>query len=413
MKYFKNVDLVQNYIVSDKAVRNWIVSAQEGKLDLHLHQLGNKHYIIDDLHNKAVLDGLVIRSQKYKNKRSRLELKPTKEFYTLFDRHQIIEIIEELDCRRILPMKYKYFGEGADYWNKYLHELVSAGQRNLITNTIEALGLELSHLDMVTATYPNVNIVNLCVGSCNMLKETLCHFKEQEKLRRFVAIDISESMLSFSEKNINEWFGGKLLTEKYVRDLGFERFRDILARDSFGLDAKETVNLLFLVGGPLVNFKNPQELLSTIYNSMGKNDYLTITLKRDTERTRRFFDFNLKKDESLLSLHDGLLLKLLNIEPSYYELEQSFDEKSKLRTMAAILRKDLSIAFELSNFKKKINLKKGDRLPVWWSWHHSDEDIIARLTTAGFDIQSILKSSDNQLICLTVKRQEKTNDQSL
>jgi hypothetical protein len=47
LKYFRNSELTRLYNVSDKAVRNWIASAQEGKAMLKLHSDGNKVFISD------------------------------------------------------------------------------------------------------------------------------------------------------------------------------------------------------------------------------------------------------------------------------------------------------------------------------------------------------------------------------
>jgi hypothetical protein len=397
MKYFRVRELVALHSVSEKTIRNWIDAARNKRLALELCLVGGRTYIQDNEHNHAVLEELVHQGRKYKNKRSRRLIKPRPEFYQTFSPEQVHDIINELDKYRLLPAKYKYFGEGGLYWGEYLKELSKDGKPNLVTNTTEVLNLNLDCLDAQTRAYRHVNIVNLCVGNSISLCPVLKHFNNTGKLRRFITVDLSPTMLDISAATVNEVLGSQIETEKYIRDLSHERFGDILVSDSFGSDGSETINLIFLIAGPLVNFNDPQDFLKNAYGSMRKEDLLITTTKRDTESTRSFFNFDLKDSSGYLNPQDGLLFKMLNIDEAFFEVKRTYDEVKHLRSIYAILNRDLSLSFEMDNFSQAIELEQGQALPIWWSWHHTDEDLIRRFTTAGFEIKHLTRSLDNQL----------------
>lgn len=402
MKYFKNAELVRLYNVSDKAVRNWVDNTIKGKLSLDLYYHDNKPYVADTLVNSRILEELVQRGRKFRNHRSHRTIQPKEGFFDLYRRQHVIDIIRNLDAQRELPVAYAYFGVGAETWDKYLHKLYSADKGNLLTNTIEALELNYSYLESLFSGYENINIVNLCIGNSLAIKELVKHVKATGKLRRLIAIDISEDMLKISSKNVASWFDEPVM-ETYQRDLSYQRFDDILTLNSFGANASKTLNLISFVAGPIVNFKDPDQPLHTIRNSMGKDDLLITTLKRDTEQTRKFFDFNIESDKGLLSTHDKMLLDLLNIDEALYEVEQLFDESKKLRFVQVRLKLDVSIVFNIKDYEKTIHFKKGESILIWRSWQHSDQDIFERFNRTGFEVLQFSRSRDQQLNLLISK----------
>lgn len=71
---------------------------------------------------------------------------------------------------------------------------------------------------------------------------------ERGILNRYIAIDISESMLHIAKRNIQRWFGGRVKFESYVRDASFERFDDVQVDDMLSKEAYTTTNLVLLLG---------------------------------------------------------------------------------------------------------------------------------------------------------------------
>jgi len=403
MKFFKNSDLTALYNISDKAIRNWIQAAKDEKNELELYSQDGVYYIADSLNNIQVIESLVEKGRKYRNHRSHRPITPLPSFYEIFSSANIYDIINRLEIDHDLPGQYKYFGAGASYWDKYLYKLKESGSKNILSNTLEVLSLNEGYLDKLIEPYKNVNVVNICVGNCLAIEQTLKRLAKNKKLNKIQLIDISNDMLQISKRHIDEWLDHEYEVGLHVRDLSHQKFDDILMANSFGSDASNTINLIFFLAGPIANFRYPDQALYTIGDSMSKDDLLITTLKRDTPQSRSFFDFGIKGESVLISRHDSFLLQHLNIEPSFYEIEQFYDEDIRMRSMQIRLKVDLSIDFTVDKYQKRLEFKKGESIRLWKAWHHSDREILDRFSRTGFETLNISRSTDQQLNFLISK----------
>lgn len=76
MRYFRNVDIVNEFLVNEATVRKWIRDTQNGRLDLALFKLGDRTYIADSPENTALIKSLVEDRRKYRNSRAIHSLSP-------------------------------------------------------------------------------------------------------------------------------------------------------------------------------------------------------------------------------------------------------------------------------------------------------------------------------------------------
>ncbi len=403
MKYYKNTELATIYHVSEKSVRNWIEATQKGKLDLELHEINDRHYIANTTKNLDIIKGMVEERKKFTNTRAHKVVSPKPEFYKLYNEKQIIDIITNIDTHREIPLQYSYFNGGATYWQSYIEKLLHENTPNLLTSTIGLLQVNQSYIDTITHG-KKVNICDLGVGEGTPAKGLLSHLLEEDRLNRYMGMDFSRDMLKIAEGNVRKWFGDDFNFEAYTMDLNYDRFADALRKDMFhGEEADHPLNLILLLGGTLTNNKDPDLALRMINASMGKDDYLIYTKRLDTESSRRYFDFNIASDGQLLTPRHMLVPDLLNIDPSLYEVEQFFNEEKKARTIQLRLKVDLTIDITTDNLCKKINLRKGDVVLLWRSWHQSAMDVINQFERNGFDLLQA-SITENKEYLLTISK---------
>lgn len=402
MRYFSNSELIDLYGVSDKAVRNWIEAAIQHRVPLELYEHKGRLYIADTVRNVSTLEELAEKGKKFRNKRTHRDIYPSNDFYATYTQDQILDIISNLSKYSELPNSYLYFGKGAEYWGGYLEKLLEAGSGNTLTNTIETIRLNMDYLKRLIEPYEKVNIVNICIGNCSSIQNVVDEVRKMNKLGRLIAIDISEDMINISRKRLGAQLQNGLKLEGFLRDVSHQRFGDVLGASSFG-DQKKVINLCFFLAGPIVNFREPDQALHVIRDSMGKDDLLVTTLKRDTQEARRFFDFNLDSDKKLLSAYNSTLLDLLNIHEPLYEFEQSYDPVKRLRSMKVYPKYSLTLHFSLQDDEVLVDLKKGQPIMLWRAWHHSDQEIASRFRKNGFDIVQTSQSPDERLNFLITK----------
>lgn len=396
MKYFKNTELAKVYSVSEKSVRNWVNAAEQGKLELSLHEERGKKYIANTSRNITVVEELVKKGKKYKNSRGYKIVKPKVDFYKLYNDKQIFDIISSIDIYREIPLQYCYFDGGAERWDQYVKHLMEGTTPNSLTSTIQLVDLNMPYLDTLLEGYTKVNVIDIGVGNGMPVRTILEHLKDKGLLKRYIGIDISKELLDITEKNVKTWFGNNFPFEGHVRDINYERFNDLLVSESLGDDNETTINLVLLLGGTLNNFRQPDHPLNTIHDSMGKKDLLVFTKKLDTIKSRRYFDFTAPGN-----LAFELVLHLLNIDSSYYTIEQYFDEQKMAREVSAKLTVAISIEFEINGLRKSLELNKNEHILLMRARHQSAFDAIQQFNTNGFDLLETMRSKDGDYFLIT------------
>lgn len=403
MKYFKHSELVTEYRVSLKTVHNWIDSSKQGKLALQLHTEKNKTYIANTPRNVTQLKQLVENGRKYRNSLATKEISPRDKFYDIYNEHQIYDIVANLEIHHEIPRQYNYFNGGASHWDVYAERLTQEEEPNLVNSTIKLLDVNKGYIDSLLATYKTVNVIDVGVGNAYPVKGLLGDLLNQGKLGRYVALDISPHMLEIAKKNVEKWFDGQVQMEAYEHDINYDRFSDLLIHEYTKPDAKDTVNLILLLGGTLSNMRTPDAGYKVIHDSMGINDLLIHTTKLDTEATRRYFDFDLKPGETNLAAIHGLVVDLLNIQRSYYTVEMGYDPVRKQRFEQIRLNVALDIKFRFKQGEYVVRLDKGDAILTWRGLQQNAAEVTEQFTKNDLYILHSSQTNNREYI-LTVSR---------
>lgn len=401
MLYFKNSELTSTYRIALNTVLNWIKAAQNGKLSLELVKIGERYYIASTAQNVATVERLVEERKKYRNSRNARVVTPLPKFYELYDEKQILDIISNLDIHHEIPLQYSYFDGGADYWDDYSNRMIADPAHNLLTRTIKLLDMNDNYVDDLIAPFQKVNVVDLGPGNGLPVREFLRRLMDRGVLGRYIAIDLSPSILEHLGRNLKTWFGDTSFFEPHLVDFTQERFGHILSQSYLGEEVDQTANILLYLGGTVANFRNPDDALNVIHQSMGRNDLLVMSSKLDTAQSRRFFDFSSKPGASSLAANHRLILDLLTVDPADYEVEMGFDTNKNQRYIQARLKVPLRIDFAFPGGTRSVELEKGDAILLWRFWQFNSVQVLSRLVSNGFYPLASTQTVDKEYI-LTV-----------
>lgn len=401
MQYFSNVAVAKIYAVSEGTVRRWIGAARNGKSELQLYEHNGKQYIANTTKNKIIIEELVRRGKKHKNSRWHKEIVPKSTFYRLYDKKQVLDIISNIDIHHEIPQQYSYFGKGAMYWDAYARRLWKEETENMLIAAIELLASNLENIRRLLAGRGRVNIIDLGVGNALPIKDLLTHLLYEENiLGRYIGIDTSVEMLEIAERNIGEWFAGRVEFEGYNRDMTYERFDDLLVDEN----PTETTNIVLLLGGTIAGFRSPDEVFKVICHSLGRSDLLIVNTKLDSEEARRYFDFSAEASSvEELPLDLRILLDLLNIDKSLYVVEKSYDSNLRARFIKVRLNLDLDIHFKTDGLERYVHFLKGDAITLWRFWHQDTGEYIKQLERNGFAMLETSATADRQYL-LTISK---------
>lgn len=70
MKYFRNVDVANEFVVNESTVRKWIRDSKQGKLDLILSEENGKLRIADTTRNREIIKSLAESRRKFRNSKA-------------------------------------------------------------------------------------------------------------------------------------------------------------------------------------------------------------------------------------------------------------------------------------------------------------------------------------------------------
>ena len=114
---------------------------------------------------------------------------------------------------------------------------------NLLKSTIELIHANLGAIDLLLADSTKINLIDIGPGNALPVKGLLQHLLNTGKLHRYIAVDISESMLHIAERNIKAWFGDQVKFEGYVKDITYERFDDLIVDDMLNQGDERVANI--------------------------------------------------------------------------------------------------------------------------------------------------------------------------
>jgi len=225
---------------------------------------------------------------------------------------------------------------------------------------------------------------------------------KQKRLNRYIALDISQDMLDILGKNIKTWFEGRVNCEGYIRNFNEERFNDLIT-ESYTDGPDKPINLVFLLGGTLSNFRLPDHVLRVINSSMGANDLFFYSGYMDTPYTRRYFDLSGASEGQVDHRPSDLIPSLLQIDKSLCDFQLSFNEATRCRIKIMRPKVDLQIQFTLDGKNLGLELAKNEPVVLWRHQHYGYTNIINLFDTNDFDILQAMKSEDQNYLLMISK----------
>lgn len=396
MKLFKNIEISKLFAVNPTTVTNWIDSSQKGLNNLELAQKGNRYLVIDNAHNRFVMNDLVEQGKKYRPKSTLRRVVPNPEFYEIFDFTQIAEIISGVENYKTIPHKYSYFNGGAKLWQKYVNRSFGENLSNTVTNTYQMLKTSFAYIIQQIPPNHKVNIIDIGVGDSRPVRSMLESLIEHNLLNSYIPIDYSPEMLEIAEKNIKDWFGKNLKMESYLRDISTVPIRDILFKLSNPTNGnKKVINIVLFLGSTIENYIKPEPLLLNIVNSLSKSDLLLVGQSLFTPSATIYFSF---KDQEKTPYRSEIVPNLMGISSELYSTHMFFEEESKARILKLVFEIDVHILFKHDEFEKELFLRKGESIEIWRHNHHEMENVIKLMKGAGLETRFVVTSEDNAQI---------------
>lgn len=378
MYVLKNSDIAKKYNVSNSTVTRWVSLAEEGKNNLQLYKVGGKVNILDNAYNHAEITKLSQEGKKYRSNIACKRIAVNKDFYNIFVEEDIIDIITDLELKRLIKSKHVYMGDGSKYWDQ-------AYNMGLRQSALETVRLIQESRDLIFYNFEKkdlVNVVDLGPGNGLAIRPILETLMEDKLVNKYIVLDISKEMNLLSQQNLSKWFPG-LEILAYQRDFERSNFSRIMLENK-ALD--NLPNLIFHLGNVLCHYSDRVRVLKNIQRGMSYEDLLVIDFVLENEDSK--FNLGHVKSDPSNQLHTWIP-KMLGVDTNLCEQKIESDRGLATDTKYLILDKDYEISFDLFGKRRVLELFSGEKIALWRRQLINMETFLAEAEKADLQVVNL------------------------
>lgn len=293
---------------------------------------------------------------------------------------QEAELITALLGRREIPLKFEYFGEGADRYTSFAHPKEYGGESELDilvknqTRIVDALGDR------------RLNLLDLGCGDGKKSAFFISHL--DNKIEGYFALDLSLRMLDICMNNMELAYPN--LPKEIFQD-DFEQGN--VANVTYYLERRyQRDTLLLFIGNTIGNISDAHRVLINIAESMTDGDFLIVGLAYHNPNNIPLNAYNLSGAiEVMWTIPEKVGIKRQDAK-MYWTYNKA---KRQLECQLEFL-KNWSHIFG-TNF---LRFPRGQKIRLAISRRFTKEDIFELFANAGFRIELLLtdRTRDNALV---------------
>lgn len=396
MYVLKNSDIAKKYNVSNSTVTRWISLAEENKINLQLFKVNGKVRIVDSPYNHAEIAKLAQEGKKYRSNIACKRISAHKNFYSIFPEEDVIDIIGDLEFKRVIKPKYVYMGDGA----KYFDQSFSLGTK-IATGESARLLQELSDFifySLGKVKREPVNIVDLGPGAGMAIRSFLEKLVKDKLINKYICLDISREINQINQRNIGKLFPD-LEILAYQRDFEKSHFSKIMLENK---SIDNLSNIILHLGDVLSHYSDRVRVLKNIQRGMSYDDLLIVDFILENEDSR-FNLIQIRSDNSN-QLHTWIP-KLLGIDTHLCEQKIESDRGTGIDSKYLILDKDYEIHFNLFGKRRILELFSGEKIALWRRQRMTLEMFIEEAEKADLQVinLSLEKTNNNALAICKLK----------
>ncbi len=309
--------------------------------------------------------------------------KPSSEFYAIFSKEEVLEIIHALEVRREIPLKYSYKGRGAKIWDDFYRKYIIPTWYRTSNVEIELLKNNFKYLNSNIQDGDKVNIVDVGAGNSYPVKNFIKRLNKLEKVNKYIALDISEELLHVSKSNFRKWFPAIEFISSTI-DIENNCVPKSLFQNKANLEIDEKAKIFFHLGVTIGNHQNRDEVFKNFKNSMGKNDFLVFTNEIGSNST---WDGNVRGGcKYHVEEIYGWVKSKIGIKSEDCELVRKYDLKTDSIVANIKLRHNHTINFDKMGIDKKIEISEGEEITIWRHHKYEISKLLQELERSGLQL---------------------------
>ncbi|MFH7026642.1 MAG: L-histidine N(alpha)-methyltransferase [Heteroscytonema crispum UTEX LB 1556] len=335
--------------------------------------------------------------------------KPSSEFYSIFSQEEVLGIIHALEVKREIPLKYSYKGRGAKIWNDFYQKYIVPRWYRTSNLEIDLLKKNFAYINGNPQGCKKVNIIDVGSGNSYPVKEYIFRLNKIGKIKKYIALDISEELLNVSRENFQKWFPKiEFISDKI--DIENSCIPQSLLKNKVQLETDDIANIILHLGVTISNHQNRNKVLKNFRDSMGKNDFLVFTNEIGSNSKwdgRVGGGFKYHAEEIYASIKNKI-----GIKSEDCELVRKYDAQTDSIVANIKLRHNYTINFNLMGINKNVEIFKDEEITIWRHHKYEIPELLQEIEQAGLQLVHYgtdKYSSHIMVICKVAIPEEEVN----
>ena len=308
---------------------------------------------------------------------------PSSEFYAIFSQEEVLGIIDALESRREIPLKYSYKGRGGKIWDDFYLKYITPRWYRSSSTEIDLLRENFECINAYSQNCKKVNIVDVGAGNSYPVKEFVGRLHNLGRINKYIALDISEDLLKVSRENFTKWFPVIDFTSHQI-DIENNSLAQILLEIQANLEPEDTAQIFLHLGVTMGNHQNRAGVFKNFRDSMSKNDLLIFTNEIGSSsqwdgRARGGFKYHVEPVYSWIKNELGM-------RAEDCELVRKYDDKIDSIVANIKLRHPYTLSFRVGEIDKSVEISEGEEITIWRQHKYALPELQQDIERAGLQI---------------------------
>lgn len=310
-------------------------------------------------------------------------VEPSSEFYSIFSQEELVELIQALELRREFPLKYFYKGRGANIWNNFYQKYVVPKWYQTPNVETDLLKKNFEYINGDYQNFHKINIIDVGCGNSYPVKNFISQLYKLGKIHKYIALDISQELLTLSKANFIKWFPMIKFNSSIFDIETSSIYGDILPKSS-SIENNNIANIFLHLGVTIANHQDRNRVFQNFRNSMGKNDLLVFTNEIGSNSqwdgtVRGGYKYHV----------DGIytwIKKEMGISSEDCELVRKYDVETDSITAKIKFTQNYTLSFSQRGIDKCIEILKNEEITIWRHHKYQMPELIQDLEKAGLQL---------------------------
>lgn len=309
--------------------------------------------------------------------------KPSSEFYSIFSPEEVLGIIDALEFRREMPLKYSYKGRGAKIWDNFYLKYITPRWYRSSSTEIDLLRDNFDYLNDHCKNCQKVNIVDVGAGNSYPVKEFVGRLHKLGRINKYIALDISENLLQVSRDNFNNWFPNIDFISSQL-DIENNSLARVLLEKRANSESESIAQIFFHLGVTMGNHQNRSGVFKNFIDSMNKNDLFVFTNEIGSSsqwdgRARGGFKYHVEPVYTWIK-------EELGIRAEDCELVRKYDDKIDSIVANIKLRHPYILNFSFGEIDKSVEISEGEEITIWRQHKYELPELQQDIERAGLKL---------------------------